>query len=76
MFAIPTLLAPILAFTLATSAPAAKTPAAKPLTARQLAAHKVSGKSALPWIDDDWPRAVAEAKARKVPIFVESWAPW
>jgi hypothetical protein len=30
----------------------------------------------LPWIEDDYSRAVAEAKARKVPIFVESWAPW
>jgi len=30
----------------------------------------------LPWIEDDYPRAVAEAKARQVPIFVESWAPW
>jgi hypothetical protein len=30
----------------------------------------------LPWIADDWPRAVALAKARKVPIFVENWAPW
>lgn len=33
-------------------------------------------KSALPWIEDDWSKAVATAKARKVPIFVESWAPW
>ena len=31
---------------------------------------------ALPFIDDDYPRAVALAKQRKVPIFVESWAPW
>ena len=30
----------------------------------------------LPWIEDDYTRADAEAKARKVPIFVESWAPW
>ena len=30
----------------------------------------------LPWIDDDLTRAMAEAKARKLPIFVESWAPW
>jgi hypothetical protein len=32
--------------------------------------------SPLPWIQDDYPRAVALAKARKVPIFVEAWAPW
>lgn len=30
----------------------------------------------MPWIEDDYTRAVAEAKARKLPIFVESWAPW
>ncbi len=33
-------------------------------------------KAALPWIQDDYPRAVALAKARKLPIFVENWAPW
>ena len=33
-------------------------------------------KMVLPWIEDDWSKAVATAKARKVPIFVESWAPW
>jgi hypothetical protein len=31
---------------------------------------------AVPFIDDDYPRALAEAKARNVPIFVENWAPW
>jgi hypothetical protein len=30
----------------------------------------------MPWIEDDYGRAISEAKARKVPIFVESWAPW
>lgn len=30
----------------------------------------------LPFIADDWPKAVALAKARKVPLFVEAWAPW
>ncbi len=30
----------------------------------------------LPWIQDDYPRAVALAKARRLPIFVEAWAPW
>jgi hypothetical protein len=28
------------------------------------------------WISDDYPRALAEAKARGVPIFVDAWAPW
>ena len=30
----------------------------------------------LPWIDDDYPRALAEARAKNLPIFVENWAPW
>lgn len=30
----------------------------------------------LPIQNDDFARAQAEAKARKVPIFVEVWAPW
>ena len=32
--------------------------------------------SALPWIEDDASRAFAEAKSKKLPIFVEAWAPW
>ena len=32
--------------------------------------------SALPWLEDDYPKAVALAKARELPIFVEAWAPW
>ena len=30
----------------------------------------------LPWIEDDYTRAVSQARARRLPIFVESWAPW
>jgi hypothetical protein len=30
----------------------------------------------LPFIHDDYSRALAQARARQVPIFVESWAPW
>jgi hypothetical protein len=32
--------------------------------------------SVLPWIDDDYGRALSEARARHVPIFAEAWAPW
>jgi hypothetical protein len=35
-----------------------------------------ASKEVLPFIADDYTRAVAEARARKVPIFIESWAPW
>jgi hypothetical protein len=31
---------------------------------------------ALAFIDDDYARALGEAKARNLPIFVDSWAPW
>ena len=30
----------------------------------------------LPFIQNDYDRAVAEAKARGVPLFIEAWAPW
>ena len=30
----------------------------------------------LPWIADDWPRALEVARQRHLPIFVENWAPW
>ena len=30
----------------------------------------------LPFIADDYPRALAEARAQKLPLFIEAWAPW
>jgi hypothetical protein len=30
----------------------------------------------VPFIQDDYARAVAEAKAKKLPLFIEAWAPW
>jgi hypothetical protein len=30
----------------------------------------------LPFVKDDYVKAVAQAKAKNVPIFVEAWAPW
>jgi hypothetical protein len=33
-------------------------------------------RSVLPWIEDDYSRALAEARAKKLPIFAEAWAPW
>ena len=35
-----------------------------------------SARRVMPFIADDYARAVAEARARKVPLFIESWAPW
>jgi hypothetical protein len=33
-------------------------------------------KPVLPFIEDDYPKALTEARARKVPIFIEASAPW
>jgi hypothetical protein len=30
----------------------------------------------LPFIEDDYPKALAAAKAAAKPIFLEAWAPW
>jgi len=30
----------------------------------------------LPFIQDNYPQALAQARERKQPIFVECWAPW
>jgi hypothetical protein len=35
-----------------------------------------TAKKVLPFIEDDWPKALADAKAKSVPIFIEAWAPW
>ena len=30
----------------------------------------------LPFVEDDYGKALAEARARKLPLFIEAWAPW
>ena len=30
----------------------------------------------LPFISDDYPKALAEARAQRLPLFIEAWAPW
>ena len=32
--------------------------------------------AALPFLADDYATALTEARARKLPIFIETWAPW
>ena len=39
-------------------------------------AGTASAAEVLPFIADDYAKAVAEAKSKKLPIFVEAWAPW
>jgi hypothetical protein len=46
------------------------------LLAALLAAPALASAAGPGWISDDWPRALAEARARQVPIFVDAWAPW
>ena len=41
-----------------------------------LALSALSAHADLPFIENDYRKAVAEAKAKNVPLFVEAWAPW
>ncbi len=70
--------APVLLVALLVAVPAgagfaasAATAAAAPAKATKPAAHAV-----VPFIADDLDRALAEAKQRELPLFIESWAPW
>ena len=59
---------------LAVPAPAA---VAKRPAARAVAKAKASEwKPVVPFIEDDFGRALALAKERKRPVFIEGWAPW
>jgi hypothetical protein len=31
---------------------------------------------ALPFIENDYARAIARARAKNIPIFADAWAPW
>ena len=47
------------------------------LTAVLLAAvAPLVAASNLPFVEDDYGRALADARARKLPLFIEAWAPW
>lgn len=46
------------------------------LMAVLLAAPTLSASAGPAWISDDWTKAIALAKARQVPVFVDAWAPW
>ena len=32
--------------------------------------------AALPFIEDDYTKALARARTKNLPIFVDAWAPW
>ena len=43
---------------------------------RGSAARPPTVEKALPFIADDYAKALAEARAQKLPLFIEAWAPW
>ena len=45
-------------------------------TAALLLALAPVPKTAVPFIDDDYGKALAEARAKNLPLFIEMWAPW
>ena len=51
-------------------------PRVAPAATRASAPAVPASHPVLPFIADDYARAVAEARARKVPLFIEAWAPW
>jgi len=56
------------------------TPASHAATATSKSAPAKSATAAwhpvVPFIEDDFGRALALAKERKLPVFIEGWAPW
>ena len=50
-------------------------PAKAPSRAKP-AAKASAWKPVVPFLEDDFGRALALAKERKLPVFIEGWAPW
>jgi len=68
--------APILLelLTLSTTSSASFSAPPAPAQSRKAAAPKAV--EVLPFIHDDYPKALALARARKAPLFIASWALW
>lgn len=64
--------AALLASTAPAPAPTYHAQAAKP----SAAPTRPSWHPVVPFIQDDFGRALALAKSRKLPVFIEGWAPW
>jgi hypothetical protein len=41
-----------------------------------VSAAPAASRPVLPWVEDDYAKALSQARAKDVPIFVEAWAPW
>jgi hypothetical protein len=52
---------------------AAAAPAARPA---QPTPSRAAVPMVVPFVQDDYARALADARARGVPLFIEAWAPW
>ena len=48
----------------------------KLLLAFLLLAPPLLAKEVLPFIENDYSKALTRAKTRNVPLFVDAWAPW
>ena len=35
-----------------------------------------SAKEVLPFIENDYTKAIAQARTKNLPLFVDAWAPW
>jgi hypothetical protein len=46
------------------------------LAAPAVARGKEGLDKALPFVADDYAKALGEARAQKLPLFIEAWAPW
>jgi hypothetical protein len=46
------------------------------LAAPATAVDGVGIDKVLPFVADDYAKALAEARAQKLPLFIEAWAPW
>ena len=46
------------------------------MPAAMAAAPAARARSVLPFVRDDYTKALAQARARKLPLFIEAWAPW
>jgi hypothetical protein len=58
------------------SSPAALFAVTLVVSGSSFATTKAQPKEVLPFIADDYPRALALARAERKPIFLETWAPW
>jgi hypothetical protein len=41
-----------------------------------VAGAAAAARQTLPFMEDDYPGAMALARSKNLPIFVEAWAPW